>query len=249
MQSPLFRGANSTTTLQEAADSPKWSFTREKGASVTRTFRGTYALALASRPPVNAFGTGIYAGMRITAVTVEQQKPGIGQLSWTMEGAPLVNGLPELPPDEADVEPADQEFRLEKHPLFKTIDLDDLSAINAALSANKEEDRAQYEDTIYATADPEVTIALYEKMKFGQTHFTLGLPKYRWTFSSLTLPVLDEGGYLQYPYGPIPVPPGFPWLRKSDAFSWTGSYWKVTRIWQALINPDADIYPVNIASL
>jgi len=246
MQSPQFIGQSG---LLEMSDSPRWSFSKDKGAVLTRAFRGPYATALASRPPIGAFGLGTYAGLRVTDVQVTSEKPGIGQLTWTMEGALLTNGLPELPPETASVDPVKQEFRMEKHPLYSDITLDTLSAINSALSATKEEDRADYLLRIYEAADTDIAVPLYEKMAHGETHFVLYMPVYKWTFYSLTTPTLDEGGYLQDPYGPIPIPPGFDWLREADAFEWTGSFWKVTRTWQALINPDPDIYPVNIANL
>jgi len=246
MQTAQFIGQS---TLQEAPDSPQWGFTVEKGASVTRTFRGTYALAMASRPPLNAFGTGIYAGLRITSVEVHAEKPGIGVLTWTMTGALITDGLPELPPDTCSIEPAKQEFALESHPRYSSLDDDEKDAIHQALNATDETQRKDANNSVDAfdlLASNTLRRELLEKLKKQQTHYVLYLGVYTWSLSSLTLPAADPGGYIQLPYGPIPAPvgPETGWLREADKLEWTGSFWKLTRSWIAGIDIDPNIYPV-----
>lgn len=257
MQQALISGA---TDLQEIPESPVWSFTREKGASLTRTFRAaTFKVAMDNRPPLNAFGVGPYAGMRIVDVQVKQLKGGMGELSWTMQGALLgPNGqLPELPPDEVSTEPTKEEFRLEIHPRYKG-KLSDAFArsIDQALTSDDEKIRSDAYQKILSygtdfTTGQNTALEIYEKKLLGQTHFALYMSAYKWTLFSLTTPVIDPGGYPQAPYGPVPAPiiptlgtQAGMWLREADRVDWNGSYWKITRSWLAGINIDVNLYPV-----
>ncbi len=240
--------SGTTQTLIEAPESPLWEFTRDSGASVTRTFRASYAVCMANRPPVNAFGTGIYLGLRITEVRVIAEKLGNAQLIWKMTGALTANGqLPELPPDVVSCKPAKQEFRLEKHPRYGIILPDYIQAINDAISVSDSKQRADARSKVLNSqtkiAGVNIPLELLGKMERGETHYNLFIPVYEWTFQTLVTPVLDGGNYIQTPYGPLPPPPGWQWLREADVADWTGSYWKVTRTWQAGIDIDSHLYP------
>jgi hypothetical protein len=245
--------------LKEAPDSPDIS-KEEFSTRVTRTFTGPYEVCLASQPTAGSYmANGDWRGMRIASVNVRKQKMERGILIIIYEGSIILPGgvrQDPLPKDECSVDFEEQQFALENHPNYnpKTslLTRDDIACVRASPDASSAEDREEYYERITGLILNEATEKegwlandLYLKLLKGITHFVFFAPVYKWTSYFWNAPLATAGGFPQLPYGPIPPPQGFDWLRKGDTLHWNGNHWVLQRTWIACFELESDLYPVS----
>lgn len=235
---PTLQTFGDDAQLYEQPDSPVWQFGER--VTATQTFRGTYDLCLASAPARGALGTGDFTGGVVAAATVARERGGLGVLTIVYEGTTLGAwpGGATVPADECEIEDNQQEFAIQKAPIFSELSFDDLKAIQAFVDGDD-----VTADVLEWIFDDELAQALVTKLQRGQTHFVLFPPVYSWTTHWLSEPAWDSGGYVEDPYGPVTPAMDVIWLRMGDKLSFNGSYWRLTRRWLGAYEWDEDIYP------
>lgn len=231
-----------TGVLIEQPGSPRWTF--GESTKATQVFRGQYALARVSAPPRGSLGLGDFNGMKVSESSVEIERGGIGVLTVTYEGVPQDDDDEEfnLPPDEVDIDFAQQEIDARKLPRYAALTAEDLWAIDAWLNS-ADFNTQEFLDWMDSGENAALIAELRENLARGETHKLIWPPIVRWTSYSINEPVADGGGYIGDPFAPISFPPGYQWLRYGDQKSFTGSYWKLTRTWQAAESWSTDYYP------
>lgn len=239
MSSVLTKG--DLSALVEQSNSPQWEFAEK--ISATQIFRGSLSLCRSSAPRKGALGTGDYAGLTVESSTVLPDKGGLATLTIRYEGAGTDTDESQLPPDEFSIDNQPQEFALEKHPRYSGLSQTTFEAIRQYPTITDVTVASELWQKSIAPYDR--AIELSEKLLRGQTHFTLWVPVYNWTAYYITEPSAESGGFGEDPFGPLAVPLGWEWLRKGDLVGFNGTYYTLTRSWQAAIEIDADVYPVG----
>ncbi len=235
MSTPLWKG---TMVPTEQAGSPMWEVTDT--IRVTTLHRGEYVLCHASLPPKGVYGTGDYAGLRVESSKVVREKGGVGALTVVYAGLVGGSGETNVPPDENSIEYTDEAIPLDKHPNFAALNIHDIRACQQLAAAKNDSELAEV-GWILEEGDP-VKLAYAERLARGGDTFALGLPIYRFTTYYVTEPATSAGGFAETPFGPLTAPDGYDWLRKPDAVSEAGAYWKLTRSWQGTYNLDTYLY-------
>ena len=236
---PLYwRGS---TALEEQPDSPYWEFGERVVAR--RIFRGPYALAKSSAPLKGVIGTGIVNGLFVAKSTVTHERGGAATLVIDYESS---GGQPEqgatLPADTAFIDAQQLDLALEKHPRYSGLGTDLLVDVNTLLKTAKND--AAYTDAKTRVDASALALELFQKMRGGETHYTLWVPVYKITTHHWNAPGgLTTGGFLDSPPTvPATPPSGYDWLREADRLSFNGSTWTVESVWVAAPNWDTQIY-------
>lgn len=227
-----------TGVMTEQPGSPHWELGEK--ASVTYTYRGQWALALASAPGKGTLGTGDAAGLLVARSTVVREQGGVGLLVITYEG--IREDDVQVPSDDIDDGFEQQDFALEKHPNFADLDEDDILAAHNYAAAKDDEEAANY-GWIFTEGSTQLQ-ELARRLNRGFSHFKLDLPRLSWTTYWIDEPFLDAGGYFEIPGCPQSFDGGYDYIRLPDQRNWSNGFWRLTRSWQAVINPDTYIYPV-----
>lgn len=231
-------------TITESVDSPQYDY--GKNLTKTRIYVGSEAecLAYALRPGV--LGTGADAGFVCDGSTVMPA----GGTNYRVTIKYIAYGPADLPQDEYSVDPFEINPKLEKHPRYAGLTEENLETVKQAVDANSLSARTQAWNEIAGSFDinmPEM-LEIVKKLLRGQDSYYLPGLKYVWSshYPVDGVPALTLGGTIETPGGPCApyLPPGATWLREADKLAWTGTVWKVTRVWVGAPTGhwDTDIY-------
>jgi hypothetical protein len=229
-----------TGVLQEQPNSPRWSYAETVQA--TQIFRGLYELARASALRKGTLGLGQFVGMRVASSTVEHERGGVGTLTIVWEGLAVSEneneGDVQMPPDEIDVSYEQQELDIRKHPYFAALTSSDLAGAKAYVEAGDPVTLAE----LQSLGGDSLVNDLILRLQRGQENYVVYAPVIRHTSFFLNPPALDGGGYVDFPSIPGGAPSGWQYLRAGDSMSWNGSFYKLTRSWQAAPSWDNLLY-------
>ena len=208
----------------------------------TQIFRGMYALARASAMRKGTIGLGEFTGMRVASCVVEHERGDAGTLTVTWEGLAVTEdedeGDVQMPPDEIDVSYEQQELDIRKHPYFAALTSSDLAGAKAYVEAGDPVTLAELQSL---GSDPLVN-DLILRLQRGVENYVVYAPVIRHTSYFLNPPWLDGGGYIDFPSIPGGAPSGWQYLRAGDSMTWNGSFYKLTRSWQAAPLWDGALY-------
>lgn len=146
-----------------------------------------------------------------------------------------------LNPDEWNITSEDLAPRIERHPMFASLDAEDFTKVQTALDAPDRAALKAAKGDFKSTSDPDLANQLYEMMRKGQETYYLSAYRYSWSqyYLSGFLPVPNVGGttYIA-PAGPagFTLPYGYSWLRLADdagQANWSplGGIEKITYNW------------------
>ena len=243
MPSSIWRGS---LLLIEQPTSPQWVFSDK--VTVTRTWKGPYALALSSAALKGTAAVVSGNNMRVVQSTVSKERGGIGTLviSYDNDGQPSQGA--QLPLDEVTISVEKQERSLKSHPRYDGVteamkgQIDDLVSIKTTDSS--------YASMRAAVAAVPLGNELYLKLRSGQVSYVFYTPTFKNTLHYWTPPGgLTVGGFrTNPPASTVPLPTGsalgaLSWLREGDSVAYNGSTWQVTQAWLAGPDLDTDIYP------
>lgn len=230
--------------LVEDPSSPEWVYGEH--ITVTRTFTGPHATALAAAPLKGAFGTGDAVGLRVSESRVRRSRGGIGQLVIVYEtvGQPAAGAA--LPPSEINLEPQKIERSLKKHPRYVSLTLALKRKIDIWLESLEDDTSEKVKTAKAAVEGNALALELYKKLLDDFTHYALYPPAVKITSYHWTPQTASAGGFRQSPpIQPVDVPTGIDWLREGDGLTFNGTHWVLVRAWIGAPNLDTDIYPTS----
>lgn len=234
--SPIWKGS---TSLTEHKESPVWDY--GESVTVTQIYEGPYATCLAAASPNGTIGTGDLASFMVARCTVTKRAGGIGRmvLVWVMGGTGVTLPTVSLPASEEDLEPFELNPKLERHPRYAELTLEEVQNVRTAVDGAADERDAAF-DWIWNNGSA-AAIELYDKRARGTETYYLAGFRYAVTSYYWALPALTDGGYIEALGGALS---GFSCLRVADRVSLQNGVWRVTRNW--LCGPsghwDADLY-------
>jgi hypothetical protein len=208
---------------------------------LTKVYRGTYANCLADALSKGTAGSGATAGFQVQKSTVVRERGDIGKLTivWEANGS----GGGDVPPDEVAVSPDNQSPRIERHPMFISLETiaDELALVEDASRSQDQTTR----DAAYAKLS-DLGKKLVDKIRRGnETYYLAGL-RYAWVTHYYTTPTMYRGGWIESPGGPLTgyFSGDIGWLREADDLQYSNGVWRLTRSWLGAPNMhwDAELY-------
>lgn len=160
-----------------------------------------------------------------------------------------------LNPDEWQITPEDLQPKIERHPLYDSLTVEDINEVRQAAEAYNTASFASAYAKVNTGSNSALKKQLYGKIINGMDTYYLSAYRYSWSqyFLSGHLPVPDPGGKTYAaPAGPAGfiLPVGFSWLRLADEAgqaNWSplGGIEKITYHWLGAPDGhwDPDVYP------
>lgn len=235
---PKFKG--NTSVLVEQAESGAYSLSDK--VTLTKVYKGVYALCVSSALPKMTLGTGDLDGWHVDSCTVSREPRGIGKLTIIWVAGSEDSGQP-LPPDEIGLDPMEINPALEKNGFYSTLTDTEVRAVRKTF-----ENLHLNEAISFPAGFSTLQKNLLTKLTKGISNFYLAGIKYSWTqhFWTITSGTVNLGGFIDTPGGPLTgvLPGSLSAIRQADGLVFTGEYFKYTQTW--LLAPsghwDTDLY-------
>ena len=162
-----------------------------------------------------------------------------------------------LPPDTASIKPENQAPKIERHPIFASLNTLDLSIVHAAAQAPNAMMRNTASQALAATSNPTLATLLYNKLLAGKQNWYLPALRYTWTTHYVYgyQPGTQAFAVIQSPakLGAVPLVNNlvstYQYLREADDIDFVGGLQNIVKFTSSWIGApygfwDTDLYPV-----
>lgn len=236
-------------SLIESPESASYSFTKN-GITQTRIYHATLSVCLANVVYPGAAGTGDQTGYSVQSCEVTPLGSQQARLTIIWEATGAGSGAT-LPPDEVMVQGDNQSPRIERHPIFKPLELltvgteDVLDVVENVVRAQEKTVRTS--ELAKLTPVP-LALKLIKKIQQGNESWYMATLRTGWTTHSWTIPTLSRGGFREPVQGPLAsyFVADIDWLREADDLQYSNGIWRWGRSWLGSPLPgwDPDVYVV-----